>query len=135
MAEVAGTPITQGVIGSCANGMLEDIRDAAALLRGRRIAPGVRLFVQPASWGVYREVMAAGLVETLLDAGAQVLAPGCHLCQGRQGFLSARDVCVTSTTRNHRGRMGEPEADVYLAGAVAASALTGRLTDPREVLR
>lgn len=135
--QVAGQPITQAVIGSCANGMLEDIAEAAAILEGRRIAPGTRLFVQPASWGVYREVLRAGLMETLLDSGAQVIQPGCHLCQGRQGHLSAEDVCVTSTTRNHRGRMGDPGADVYLAGAgvVAASALMGKLTDPREVMQ
>jgi 3-isopropylmalate/(R)-2-methylmalate dehydratase large subunit len=136
LSEVAGQKVTQAVIGSCANGMFHDIADAARILAGRRVAPGVRFFIQPASWGVYREVVAAGLFEPLLDAGAQVLQPGCHLCQGRQGYLSAEDVCVTSTTRNHRGRMGEPAADVWLAGAgvVAASAVAGHLTDPREYL-
>lgn len=137
LASVVGQPVTQAVIGSCANGMLADIAEAAQIVRGRHIAPGMRFFVQPASWGVWREANAAGHLEALLDAGAQVLQPGCHLCQGRQGHLSERDICVTSTTRNHRGRLGEPGADVYLAGAgaVAAAALAGHLADPREWLQ
>ena len=116
---------------------MEDLRAAAAVLRGRRVADGMRLFVQPSSWAVYRQSMREGLLETLLEAGAQVLSPGCHACQGRQPALSAEDRCITSTTRNYRGRMGHAEARIFLASpqTVAASALAGRIADPREALR
>jgi 3-isopropylmalate/(R)-2-methylmalate dehydratase large subunit len=134
---VAGEALTIAVIGSCANGHVEDLRAAAAVLRGRRVADGMRLFVQPSSWAVYRQSMREGLLETLLEAGAQVLSPGCHACQGRQPALSAEDRCITSTTRNYRGRMGHAEARIFLASpqTVAASALAGRIADPREALR
>ena len=89
--------------------------------------------MQPNSWGVYREAMRQGHVDTLLDAGVTVIQPGCHLCLGMQGALTDGDVCLTSTTRNHRGRMGSAKADIYLAGpaTVAASALAGHIVDPR----
>lgn len=135
-ADLAGEAVNVAVIGSCANGHVEDLRAAVAVLRGRRVAPGLRLYVQPASWAVYRQAMGEGLFEALLEAGAQVLSPGCHACQGRQPALSAEDRCITSTTRNYRGRMGHAEAGIYLASpqTVAASALSGRITDPREVM-
>jgi 3-isopropylmalate/(R)-2-methylmalate dehydratase large subunit len=134
--EVAGEALTMAVIGSCANGHVEDIRAAAALLRGRRVAAGIRLFVQPSSWVVYRQAMREGLFEVLLDAGAQVLSPGCHACQGQQAALAPEDRCITSATRNYRGRMGSPEARIFLASpqTVAASALAGRVADPREYM-
>lgn len=132
-----GTPIHQAQVGSCANGNLEDIATVARIVQGKRIAPGTRFFVQPASWGVYRACLERGYLPTLLDAGIQLLSPGCHLCLGMQGALAAGDVCITSTTRNFRGRMGSGEALIYLASpaTVAASALAGAIADPREVLR
>jgi 3-isopropylmalate/(R)-2-methylmalate dehydratase large subunit len=107
------------------------------MMKGKRVHPKTRFLVQPNSWGVYREAMRRGLVDTLLDAGVTVLSPGCHLCLGMQGALTDGDVCLTSTTRNHKGRMGSPNADIYLAGpaSVAASAIAGHIVDAREVSR
>jgi 3-isopropylmalate/(R)-2-methylmalate dehydratase large subunit len=136
VARAARIPIQQAQVGSCANGHLEDLAAVASVLRGKRVAPGVRLLVQPASWGVYRAALRQGIVDDVLDAGGQILSPGCHLCVGMQGTLPPGDVCITSTTRNFRGRLGSPDAEIYLGSpaTVAASALTGVITDPREVL-
>lgn len=136
VSAVAGEHLHVAIIGSCANGHVADLRAAASILGGKRVAAGVRLFVQPASWAVYRAAMAEGLFATLLDAGAQILSPGCHACQGRQPALAAGEVCISSTTRNYRGRMGDPEARIYLASpqTVAASAIAGQITDPREMM-
>jgi len=135
VGDLAGEALEVAVIGSCANGHVEDLRAAVAVLDGRRIAPGMRFYVQPSSWAVYRQAMREGLLEALLESGAQLLSPGCHACQGRQPSLAATDRCITSTTRNYRGRMGHAEARIYLASpqTVAASALLGRIADPREV--
>ena len=131
-----GIRITQAQVGSCANGHVADIEAVARVVRGRRVHPDTRFFVQPASWGVYRACMEQGLFGDLLDAGVQVVSPGCHLCLGMQGTLGPDDVCLSSTTRNYRGRMGSGEADIYLANpmTVAASALAGEIVDPREIL-
>lgn len=136
LGRVAGTPIHQAQVGSCANGHLEDIATAARVVKGKQVAQGVRFFIQPASWSVYRASQQGGFIDDLLDAGAQVLSPGCHLCVGMQGTLAAGDVCITSTTRNFRGRIGSGDAQIYLASpaTVAASALAGVIADPREVL-
>jgi 3-isopropylmalate/(R)-2-methylmalate dehydratase large subunit len=136
VGRVAGTPIQQAQVGSCANGHLEDLAIVASVVKGKRVAPGVRLIVQPASWAVYRAAFRQGYVDDVLDAGGQMLSPGCHLCVGMQGTLAPGSVCITSTTRNFRGRIGSPDADIYLSSpaTVAASALHGRITDPREVL-
>lgn len=135
VSALRGTRIDQAMVGSCANGNVDDIEAVANVVRGRRVHPGTRLIVQPNSWGVYREASRRGYLDTLLDAGAQVISPGCHLCLGMQGALAEGDVCLTSTTRNHKGRMGSPKADIYLAGpaTVAASALAGHICDPREI--
>jgi 3-isopropylmalate/(R)-2-methylmalate dehydratase large subunit len=134
--EVAGQPVQQAIIGSCANGRFEDVEIAARLLKGRKVARGVRFIVSPASQQVYLQCVKAGLVETLLESGAQVVTPGCGVCQPKVGFLSDGEVCITSTTRNFKGRKGSMKAEIYLAGplTVAAAALTGRIVDPREVL-
>jgi 3-isopropylmalate/(R)-2-methylmalate dehydratase large subunit len=133
---VAGEALSVAVVGSCANGHVEDLRAAATVLRGRRVAPSIRFYVQPCSWGVYRAAAREGLLDILLEAGAQVLSPGCHACQGRQPALAADDRCITSTTRNYRGRMGHPQARIFLASplAVAAAAVAGRIVDPRTLL-
>jgi 3-isopropylmalate/(R)-2-methylmalate dehydratase large subunit len=133
--EVAGQPIQQAIIGSCANGRFEDIEIAARLLKGRKVARGVRFIVSPASQQVYLQCVKAGVIETLLEAGVQVVTPGCGVCQPKVGFLSDGETCITSTTRNFKGRKGSMKAEIYLAGplTVAAAALTGRIVDPREV--
>lgn len=134
--QIAGTHIDQAQVGSCANGNVDDIAAVVRIIKGRHVHPGTRLLVQPSSWTVYRECMARGYFTDLLDAGAVVLSPGCHLCFGMQGRLAAGDVCISSTTRNHRGRMGSGDAGIYLASpfTVAASAIAGEIRDPREFI-
>jgi 3-isopropylmalate/(R)-2-methylmalate dehydratase large subunit len=133
--DVAGRPIQQAIIGSCANGRFEDIEIAARVLRGRKVAKGVRFLISPASQQVYLQCVKEGLIETLLEAGAQIVTPGCGVCQPKVGFLSAGEACITATTRNFKGRKGSLEADIYLAGplTVAAAAVAGEIVHPREV--
>lgn len=135
--EVAGQRINQAIIGSCANGRFEDIEIAARVLKGRKVAKGVRFLISPASQQVYLQCVKAGFVETLLEAGAQLVTPGCGVCQPKVGFLSDGEVCITATTRNFKGRKGSLAADIYLAGpaTVAAAALAGEIVNPTEVLR
>jgi 3-isopropylmalate/(R)-2-methylmalate dehydratase large subunit len=134
--EVCGQRIHQAQIGSCANGRFEDIEIAARVLKGRKVAKGVRFLISPASQRVYLDCMKAGLIETLLEAGAQVITPGCGICQPKVGFLSNKEVCITSTTRNFKGRKGSLDADIYLAGplSVAAAALAGEIVNPKELV-
>jgi 3-isopropylmalate/(R)-2-methylmalate dehydratase large subunit len=136
ISEVKGQRINQAQIGSCANGRFEDIEIAARVLKGRKVAKGVRLLISPASQAVYRQCVKEGLIMTLLEAGAQVITPGCGICQPKVGFLSDREVCITCTTRNFKGRKGSINAEIYLAGplSVAAAALAGEIVDPREVI-
>jgi 3-isopropylmalate/(R)-2-methylmalate dehydratase large subunit len=136
VTEAVGTRIQQAQIGSCANGRYEDIEIAARVLAGRKVAKGVRFLISPASQQVYLRAVKDGLVERLLEAGAQVITPGCGICQPKVGFLSDGEVCITSTTRNFKGRKGSLDAEIYLAGplTVAAAALAGEIVDPREVL-
>lgn len=127
-------PVNQCFIGSCANGQLEDLRIAADIVRGRQVAPGVRLLITPASQLVYRDAMRAGYLQDLADAGAVVTNSTCGACFGyHMGLLAPGEVCLTSSTRNFTGRMGSPDAEIYMASpaTVAASALTGHVTDPR----
>jgi 3-isopropylmalate/(R)-2-methylmalate dehydratase large subunit len=136
--EVAGTRIDQARLGSCANGHYEDIEIAARMLRGRKVAPGVRFYVSPASLPVYQQCVRDGLVADLLEAGVQVENPGCSICQ-TPGIVLNEEVCISSTTRNYRGRMGGvdcSEAQIYLASpaTVAAAAIAGEITDPLEFL-
>ena len=131
---VAGTRIDQVVIGSCTNGRLEDLAVAARILRGKKVARGVRVLVFPASWQVYRQAMNGGHLAALADAGAVIMNPGCGCCLGvHQGALGDGEVALSSTNRNFKGRMGNPKAEVYLCSpaVAAASALTGVITDPR----
>ncbi|MFG2884754.1 aconitase/3-isopropylmalate dehydratase large subunit family protein [Streptomyces sp. NPDC048297] len=129
-------PVNQCFIGSCANGQLEDIAIAAAVVKGRRVAPGVRLLVTPASQQVYRDALRAGYLQDLADAGAVITNSTCGACFGyHMGLLGPGEVCLTSSTRNFTGRMGSPDAEIYMASpaTVAASALAGHVTDPRGV--
>ena len=129
--------IDQAFIGSCANGKLSDLADAARVLAGRRVKPGVRLLVTPASQEVYLQAVRLGYVETIVEAGAVVTNSTCGACYGgHMGLLAPGEVCITSSTRNFEGRMGHETARIYLAGSatVAASAVTGVITDPRPFL-
>ncbi|RCK79290.1 MAG: 3-isopropylmalate dehydratase large subunit [Candidatus Ozemobacter sibiricus] len=133
LAELAGTPIHQALLGSCTNGRLEDLEEGAKQLRGRRVHPDVRMLVIPASWQVYRQALDKGLIAAYIDAGAVVLNPGCGPCLGaHQGLLAAGERCISSTNRNFQGRMGSTQAEVFLASpaAVVASAVAGRITLP-----
>ncbi len=127
--------IQQAFLGSCTNGRIEDLRAAAAILDGRKIAAGVRLLVAPASRGVLSQAIDEGIVATLVEAGASVLPSGCGPCfGGHGGLLAPGERCIGTHNRNFIGRMGSPQAEIYLASpeTVAASALAGRIADPRE---
>jgi 3-isopropylmalate/(R)-2-methylmalate dehydratase large subunit len=135
--EVEGAEIDQAFIGSCTNGRLEDLQLAAELLKGRRIKSGVRLLVTPASQEVYLQALQRGLFEVFVNAGGCVCSPTCGACfGGHMGLLAADEVCISSSNRNFVGRMGSPEAEIYLASpaTVAASALAGEIADPRSYL-
>jgi len=136
--EVEGTEINQAFIGSCTNGRLEDLREAAKILKGRKVKEGVRLIIGPASWEVYRDAMREGLLDIFIEAGGVIINPGCGPCLGaHQGILASGEVAISTTNRNFQGRMGSPESFVYLASpaAVAASAIEGKIADPRKYLR
>jgi 3-isopropylmalate/(R)-2-methylmalate dehydratase large subunit len=129
--------IDQAFVGSCANGKLSDIRVAAGIVKGRQVAPGVRFLVTPASQSIYLEAVREGYVQTLLEAGAVVTSSTCGACSGgHMGVLGPGETCITSSTRNFRGRMGSPDARIYMASSatVAASAVTGHITDPTPFL-
>jgi 3-isopropylmalate/(R)-2-methylmalate dehydratase large subunit len=128
------TRVDQVVIGSCTNGRLDDLATAAEIVRGRHLARGVRMLVFPASWRIYREAMRLGYLADLIEAGAVVMNPGCGCCLGvHEGALGDGEVALSTTNRNFQGRMGNPDAYVYLCSpaVAAASALTGTITDPR----
>ncbi len=138
VGEVEGTPVDQAFIGSCTNGRVEDLRIAARVLAGHRVHPRTRLLVAPASAEIEREAMAEGVLQTLVDAGAMLLPAGCGPCfGGHGGVLAAGERCIGTHNRNFPGRMGSPRAEIYLASpaTVAASAVRGRITDPRGLLR
>lgn len=137
VSAVAGLPVHQAFLGTCTNGRLSDLRAAAAILAGKKVAPGVRLLVIPASRSIFLAASADGTLATLVEAGAMVAPPGCGPCLGaHQGLLAPGERCVSSSNRNFQGRMGSKDAEVFLASplTVAASALRGVLTDPREVV-
>jgi 3-isopropylmalate/(R)-2-methylmalate dehydratase large subunit len=135
VSEVAGTRIDQVVIGTCTNGQLEDLHAAAEILKGRCKADGVRLLVFPGSMETYRAALDDGTLATLVDAGALVLNPNCGPCLGaHEGALASGEVCFSTTNRNFKGRMGNPDSEIYLGSpaTAAASALRGEIADPRE---
>src|ERR1700742_4758997 len=128
--------VDQAFIGSCANGQLEDLEIAAQVLRGNTVAPGVRLLVTPASQAVYRQAMRLGYLQDIADAGGVITNSTCGACFGyHMGVVGPGEVCITSSTRNFTGRMGSTEAEIFMASpaTVAASAITGYITDPRSV--
>jgi 3-isopropylmalate/(R)-2-methylmalate dehydratase large subunit len=136
VVDVEGISIDQAFIGSCTNGRIEDLVAAAEILKGQHIAPGVRLLVVPASRAVLKEALDSGVLASLVDAGASVLPPGCGPCfGGHGGLLGPGERCIGTHNRNFIGRMGSADAEIYLGSpaTVAASALAGRITDPRHL--
>ena len=134
VGEVAGKAIQQVVIGSCTNGRLDDLEVAARLLEGKKVAPGTRMLVFPASGRIYAQALEAGYLQVFMKAGAVVMNSGCGPCLGvHQGALGDEEVALATTNRNFKGRMGNPKSEVYLCSSAvaAASAITGVITDPR----
>jgi len=134
--EVSGITVDQAVIGSCTNGRISDLREAASVLKGRTVNPNVRLLVIPGTQDIYLQAMKEGLIETFIAAGAAVSTPTCGPCLGgHMGILAAGERAIATTNRNFVGRMGHPESEVYLANpaVAAASAILGRIAHPREV--
>ncbi|MBN1289633.1 MAG: 3-isopropylmalate dehydratase large subunit [Actinobacteria bacterium] len=135
--EAPHVKLDQVVIGSCTNGRIEDLRLAAEVLRGKRVAKGVRVIILPGSPDVYRKAMNEGLMDVFMDAGAIISPPTCGPCLGgHMGILAAGEKALATTNRNFTGRMGHRESEVYLSNpaVAAASALTGSITDPGEIL-
>ncbi len=134
--EIDGLQINQALLGTCTNGRFEDLQAAADILRGKRIAPWVRFLVLPASREILLQAIEAGIVTDLVAAGATLLNPGCGPCLGaHEGCMAPGERTISTANRNFQGRMGSREAEIYLASpaTVAASALRGAITDPREV--
>ena len=135
VSEVEGTKIDQCLLGTCTNGRASDFELAASILKGRRIAEGVRLLLLPASRSILRQAMSSGPMATLIDAGGMLLPPGCGPCLGAHlGVLAPGERCLSTANRNFKGRMGCKDAEIYLASpaTVAASALCGEIRDPRK---
>ena len=130
--------IDQVVVGSCTNGRLEDLAQAAEILKGKKVCDGVRMIIIPATQEIYKEAMRLGYIDTFIDAGAAVSTPTCGPCLGGyMGILAAGERAVSTTNRNFRGRMGHVDSEVYLASpyTAAASAITGYITSPEEVMK
>jgi 3-isopropylmalate/(R)-2-methylmalate dehydratase large subunit len=134
LSAVAGTRVHQAFLGTCTNGRLEDLAAAAAVLRGRRVAPGVRLLVIPASSAVLQAALEQGYIQEFIAAGAVIGVPGCGPCMGNHmGIPAPGETTISSANRNFRGRMGTADAEIYLSNpaVVAASAVAGRIADPQ----
>lgn len=138
VSSVGDVEIDQAVVGSCTNGRISDLREAAKLLKGHKVHPRVRCIVVPGSQEIYLQAIREGLVEIFIQAGAVVSTPTCGPCPGgHMGVIGAGERSISSTNRNFIGRMGSPQAEVYLSNpaVAAASAVTGRICHPREVVR
>ena len=137
LSQIAGTRIQQAFLGTCTNGRLEDIAAAAAVIRGKQVAAGVRFLVIPASSQVLSAALAAGYIQDLVDAGAVIGVPGCGPCMGNHmGIPAPGEVTISSANRNFKGRMGTAESEIYLSNpaVVAAAAVAGMIVDPRDVI-
>jgi homoaconitate hydratase family protein len=137
VGEVIGTHIDQAFLGSCANAKYEDLVVAAGILKGHKVNPGVRLIITPGSKKIMLEAMNSGVLQTLMEAGAMVTNPGCGACAGDGGMLADGEVCLSTANRNFIGRMGSAKSQIYLSSpaTLAASAIRGVITDPREFLK
>jgi 3-isopropylmalate/(R)-2-methylmalate dehydratase large subunit len=136
VSEVASVRIDQAFVGSCTNGRISDLREAAAVLRGRKVHPDVRMIVIPATQNIYRQALKEGLLDLFVEAGAAVSTPTCGPCLGgHMGILAKGEVAVATSNRNFLGRMGHLQSEVYLAGpaVTAASAVLGRIAHPQEL--
>jgi 3-isopropylmalate/(R)-2-methylmalate dehydratase large subunit len=136
--EVEGVEVNQVFLGSCTNGRLEDLRVAAEILKGKTVKRNVRMIVAPASRNIYLQALKEGLIEIFIKAGCIVCNPGCGPCAGaHQGILAPGEVCLSTSNRNFKGRMGSSDAEIYLASPATAaiSALEGKITDPRVLLK
>lgn len=134
VASVAGTVVQEGLIGTCTNGRIEDLRTAASVLRGAMVKPGFQLHIIPASKDIYLQAIREGLITDMIEAGANILSPSCGPCLGTgQGIPASGHIVISTANRNFLGRMGNKEASIYLASpaTVAASAIAGVITDPR----
>jgi 3-isopropylmalate/(R)-2-methylmalate dehydratase large subunit len=137
VTDIEGTEINQAFIGSCTNGRLEDLQSAAKILKGKKINRNVRLIVIPASQEIYLNALSEGLIQAFMKSGATIGNPNCGPCLGgHMGILADGETCISTSNRNFIGRMGSTKSFVYLASpaTVAASALTGKITDPRETM-
>ncbi len=136
ISEVEGIKIDQAFLGTCTNGRYEDLEVAAEIIKGKKVHPDVRMLVIPASNEIYMRALDSGLLEIFMEAGCIVGNPGCGPCAGsHQGILASGEKCISSANRNFKGRMGSKDAEIYLGSplTVAASAIKGEITDPREV--
>lgn len=136
VSEVVGTPFTRALLGTCTNGRMEDFRIARDIIKGKKISPSVRLQVIPGSRTIFRQCVEEGIVQDFLDAGAIWCNPQCGPCAGgHYGLLGKNEVCLSTSNRNMVGRMGDPTSQVYLTSpaVVAASVISGRITDPRKI--
>ena len=136
ISEVEGTPIDQVFLGSCTNGRIQDLRDAAKILKGNKVSDSIRMLVIPASREVYTKALNEGLMNTFVDAGALVCNPCCGPCLGGHvGLIGPGEVSLSTSNRNFKGRQGSAEGEVYLSSAAvaAASAITGKIEDPRNI--
>lgn len=137
VSEVGDIPVDQAYLGSCTNGRIEDLRVAAEILKNRQVAKNIRMIVVPATTDIWKQANREGLLDVFMAAGAAVSTPTCGACLGgHMGVLAAGERCISSTNRNFVGRMGSPQSEVYLASpaTVAASALAGKIADPRNYL-
>ncbi|MCJ7623499.1 MAG: 3-isopropylmalate dehydratase large subunit [Anaerolineaceae bacterium] len=136
LSEIAGVKIDQAYLGTCTNGRLDDLAEAAAVLEGRKLSPGTRLIILPASSEIYQQAIDAGYISTFLKSGAVIESPGCGACMGNHmGVPAVGEVTISTANRNFRGRMGTKESDIYLANpaVVAASAVAGKIIHPADL--
>jgi 3-isopropylmalate/(R)-2-methylmalate dehydratase large subunit len=137
ITEHTGKPVDQAFLGTCTGGRVEDLGIAAAILKGKKISPRTRFLIVPASKSVFLEAMDKGYIQTLVEAGATFVTPGCAACLGtHEGVLAAGETCITSSSRNFPGRMGHSKAQIYVGSpaAVAAAALEGKIADPSKYI-